>query len=76
MRQAVTYQAIQQWVYRNHGFIPMSAWIAHCKELCGLPLGPAPNREDGTQRSEPCPIEKRVAIKQAFRHFGMLSPGE
>ena len=39
MRQPVTYLEIQKWVYRRHGFIPKTCWIAHCKELCGLPLG-------------------------------------
>jgi hypothetical protein len=39
MRQPVTYLEIHKWVYRRHGFIPNTCWIAHCKELCGLPLG-------------------------------------
>jgi hypothetical protein len=41
MRQPVTYLEIQKWVYRRHGFIPKTCWIAHRKELCGLPLGAA-----------------------------------
>jgi hypothetical protein len=73
MRQPVRYMEIQKWVYRRHGFIPKTCWIAHCKELCGLPLGIAANRQQGAGRSDPCPLEKQVAIKQAFRHFGMLS---
>jgi hypothetical protein len=46
MRQPVTYLEIQKWVYRRHGFIPKACWIAHCKELCGLPLGAAANRQE------------------------------
>jgi hypothetical protein len=62
----VTDQEVQKWVARQHGFVPESAWIAHCKELCGIPT-------PGTAASEnPCPPEKEAAIKQAFRHFGLL----
>jgi hypothetical protein len=76
MRQPVTYLEIQKWVYRRHGFIPKTCWIAHCKELCGLPLGAAANRQEGAERSDPCPLEKQAPIKQAFRHFGMLSTSD
>jgi len=52
---------------RQRGFVPESAWIAHCKEL----FGPAAH---GTSPHEnPCPPEKFAAIKQAFRPFGLLS---
>jgi hypothetical protein len=65
-RQRATDQEIQKWISRQHGFVPESAWIAHCKELFGLA---AP----GSSHSEnPCPPEKVAAIKQAFRHFGLL----
>lgn len=73
IRQSTTYQEIQKWVKQHHGFSPKSCWIAHCKELCGLPVGIAPNRQTTEERVEPCPPDKQVAIKQAFRHFGMLS---
>jgi hypothetical protein len=35
-RQRATDQEIQKWIARQHGFVPESAWIAHCKELFGL----------------------------------------
>ena len=35
-RQRATDQEIQKWISRQHGFVPESAWIAHCKELFGL----------------------------------------
>jgi hypothetical protein len=53
------------------GFRPETCWNAHCKELYGLPLDAAQNRL-GANRAKPCPPEKRVAIKKAFGHFGML----
>ena len=71
-RPTATYQEIQKWVHAQRGFIPKTCWIAHCKELYGVPLGIAPNRS-GEERMEPCPSDKQLAIRQAFRHFGMLA---
>jgi hypothetical protein len=62
----VTDQEIQKWISRQHGFVPESAWILHCKEQFGL-VAP------GTAPAEnPCPPEKIAAIQQAFRRFGLL----
>ena len=66
-----TYREVRDWVKVKHGFVPETCWIAHCKELAGLPLGAAPNRR-GEQRVKPCPPAKRDAIMAAFRHFGMI----
>ena len=66
-----TYKQIEAWVKANHGFVPKSCWIAHVKELCGLPMRKAPNRR-GRKRVYPCPEGKRRAIKSALRHFGMI----
>ena len=65
-----TYQQIQDWVKVKHGVVPKTCWIAHCKELAGLPVRAAPNRQG--ERSEPCPAAKREPIMAAFRHFGMV----
>lgn len=67
----VTYREIQVWVCQRHGFIPQTCWIAHCKELNGIPRRKAANRQ-GSERVKPCPPEKRAAIEAAFRHFGLL----
>ena len=72
MRQSATYKEIQTWVQQRFGFVPETCWIAHCKEIHGLPLRDAPNRQGG-KRVKPCPPEKEAAIKKAFQHFGMLS---
>jgi hypothetical protein len=66
-----TYEDIQRWVRKTYGWVPKTCWIAHCKELNGLPRRDAPNRE-GSQRMVPCPPDKRPAIEAAFRHFGMF----
>lgn len=44
-RKSATYKEIQNWVRQNHGFLPKTCWIAHCKELYGLPVSNAPNRQ-------------------------------
>ena len=65
-RQRATDQEIQKWIARQHGFVPESAWILHCKEQFGLAApGTAP-------QENPCPPDKVAPIKQAFRHFGLL----
>ena len=69
-RQRATDQEIQKWISRQHGFVPESAWITHCKELFGLAASGT------TPKENPCPPEKVAAIKQAFRRFGLLKSVE
>ena len=66
-----TYNKIQEWVRIRHGFVPKTCWIAHCKELNGLAPRRSPNRQ-GLRRLVPCPPEKRAAIEDALRYFGMI----
>lgn len=68
-----TYREIREYVKKKHGYVAQDCWIAHIKEVCGLPLRPASNRK-GPSRSELCPESKRADIVEAFRHFGMV-PG-
>jgi hypothetical protein len=63
-----TDQEIQQWALEHYGFKPETCWIAHCKEIYGLPVAEAPNRQ-GEQRVKLCPPERQLAIKKAFEHF-------
>jgi hypothetical protein len=67
-----TYAAIRQFVRAKHGFMPMTGWVAHVKEQNGLPLRVAPNRIDPLKRVNPCPDDKRSAIEDALRHFGLI----
>ena len=66
IRQRATDQEIQKWIARQHGFVPESAWLLHCKEQFGLVAPGTASKEN------PCPAEKMAAIKQAFRQFGIL----
>lgn len=67
-----TYKEIQQYVKQKYGYIPKTCWIAHMKEVCGIPVKVAPNRSDVNKRKKPCPEEKQDAIRDAFIHFNML----
>ena len=66
-----TYADIKNRVKREHGFVPKSCWIAHWKELAGIPVRRAWNRI-GESRAVPCPDAKRHPIECAFRHFKMV----
>jgi hypothetical protein len=63
---------IQKFVQHHHGFIPKTGWIAHVKEIHGIPTLRAANRVRRGRDIEPCPAEKREAIEEALRHFGVL----
>ena len=66
-----TYKQIQEWVKNEFGFIPETCWIAHVKELSGLPVRQAWNRR-GVIREKPCPPDKVEPIRDAFQYFGMI----
>lgn len=67
-----SYQEIQSYVREKYGFQPQTCWIAHMKEIHGLPVRVAPNRQPLNKRMKPCPPDKQYAILDAFRHFGMI----
>ena len=63
---------IQKFVQRHHRFIPKTGWIAHVKEVHGITTLRGANRTRRGRGIEPCPPEKREAIEEALRHFGMM----
>lgn len=63
---------IQTFVQRRHGFRPKIGWIAHVKEVHGIPTLRGADRARRDRDVEPCPAEKREAIEEALRHFGMM----
>ena len=67
-----TYKEIQSYVKAEYGYVPKTCWIAHMKEICGLPVKIAPNRYSSDKREKPCPPDKMESIKSAFVHFKML----
>jgi hypothetical protein len=66
-----TYIQIRDRVKQRYGFVSKTCWIADVKYQCGLPMRQAPNRK-GVGRLYPCPQEKKAAILDALRHFGMI----
>jgi len=72
MNKIATYAAIAACVKRRFGFVPKRCWIAHVKELNGLPVKLAPNRHDPSIRQVPCPPDKRKPIEACFRQLGLL----
>ena len=67
-----TYKEIQAYVKLNYGFQPKTCWIAHMKEICCLEVRVSHNRHSLEKREKPCPADKQDAIKEAFKHFGMI----
>lgn len=67
-----TYVAIKGRVKQQSGFVPKTCWIAHVKELNGLPVAVAYNRHDPSVRRVSCPPSKRIAIESAFRSLALL----
>jgi hypothetical protein len=59
---------IQEWIAEHHGFVPHPFWIDHCLELY---LGSSTTDQPRRPWHE-CPEDKRIAIKEAFIHFGQL----
>lgn len=63
-----TYKDIQIHIKQKHGIVAQSCWIAHVKELNGLPL----RGKRTMERVKPCPPQWRAAIEEAMRHYGWL----
>ncbi len=67
-----TCRQVQERVKSSAGFVPKTCWIAHVKSDHGLVGREAFNRADSNVRQHPYPPEKRGAIEDVLRHFGMI----
>lgn len=67
----MTYKKIQEYIKIKYGFVVKTCWIAHAKELYGLPVNTSANRKTN-QRKYPCPADKLDIIAKAFQYFGFL----
>jgi len=63
---------IQKFVQHRHGFIPKTEWIAHVKAVHSIPTLREAERTRHARALEPCPADKREAIEEALRHFGVI----
>jgi len=66
-----THKQIQSYVRETYGYTPETCWIAHVKELCGLPVRRASNRKSEA-RMNPCPPDKQQDVIKALEHLGAL----
>lgn len=61
-------KALQDHVRGTHGRVMQTCWIAHVKEMNGLPVN---SRRIG-ERQKPCPSRYRPVIEHAMRELGWL----
>jgi len=65
------YGRVQKNVKRHDGFVPKSGWIAHMKQICGLPVKKAWNRA-GKGRLAPCPADRQQVILDFFKRLELI----
>ena len=74
VKEHPTYKRIQEYVQEKYGFKVHTAYIAEVKRMVGLDMRKALNAvEQRKHEYHPCPPEKVEAIKDALRHFGLIS---
>ena len=68
-----TYPQIKEYVLEHTGLKVSNLYISQIKRKCGIGVGKnynLPKSEDSRQPQ--CPPEKEKAIREAFKHFGMI----
>ncbi|MEM7716717.1 MAG: hypothetical protein AAF349_24680 [Cyanobacteria bacterium P01_A01_bin.68] len=65
----MTYKQIQDYIQNKYDKTIKTCWIAHAKELCGLPLKSSPRSQSNKPRVHPCPNWALPLIKEAFDYF-------
>lgn len=64
-----TYANIRDYVQKTHGMKVSTLYVAQMKAECGLETQAD---RSGDKKQPKCPPEKREAILDAFRHFGLM----
>jgi hypothetical protein len=67
-----TYKQIQNQVREVNLFVPKTCWLADVMSAHGLTHRSAPNRLNLKTRTNPCPADKKAAIKAALMYFQMV----
>ena len=62
-----TYAEIQKFVQRHHGFIPKTGWIAHVKEVHGVPT-----RRGGSIVIVTSSRARPKSVRRSKRRFGIV----
>ena len=68
-----TYANICDYVQKTHGMKVSTLYVAQMKAECGLETQAD---RSGDKKQPKCPPEKREAILDAFRHFGLIGEDE
>lgn len=68
-KEQPTYANICDYVQKTHGMKVSSLYVAQMKAECGLETQAD---RSGDKKQPKCPPEKRKAILDAFRHFGLI----
>ena len=71
VKNKVKIKEIQQYCKTRFNITAKNTYIAHVKELSGIPISKANNRK-GEKRLWPCPIKLQPLIKMAFIELGLL----
>ena len=72
-QDGATYTQIKDYVLEHSGLKVSNLYISQIKRKCGIGVGKnynLPKSEDSRQPQ--CPPEKEKAIREAFKHFGMI----
>lgn len=72
-KEQPTYANIRDYVQKTHGMKVSSLYVAQMKAECGLETQAD---RSGDKKQPKCPSEKREAILDAFRHFGLMGEDE
>lgn len=68
-----TYENLRDYVQKTYGLKVSSLFVAKTKAECGLETQTDRSDDKGQPKLPP---EKREAILDAFRHFGLIGEGE
>lgn len=68
-----TYANICDYIQKTHGMKVSTLYVAQMKAECGLETQAD---RSGDKKQPKCPPEKREAILDAFRHFGLMGEDE
>ncbi len=72
-QNGATYPEIKDYVLEHYGLKVSSLYIAQVKRKCGLDVGENYNLPKPGGRPQPqVSLEKEEAIREAFKHFGMI----
>lgn len=67
-----TYGDVADWVKKEYGLHVSSLYIAQVKRECGFDMMENFNKGKEGHRVPKCPEEKRKAILEALKHFGVI----